>query len=201
MTRRWISSKAQLLVEETSQLGMSFDQAAAEDVVSERLQTVATAMRVTEVTARRYLDDEAIRSLARSLVLSFASEQPGLDLAEAEPDTEIDPRLAALAVTALSEAVLVHLANPGSVGTGLVGECVGMLSIHGTRLYRAHGAPAVSVSRAWLIRAARYLDAAADTLEHGGALGTPTDVPPPRLINSFRSDAALLRAAAQEAVR
>lgn len=94
-------------------------------------------MRVTEATARRYLDGDAIRSLARSLVLSSASEQPGLDLAEAEPDTEIDPRVATLAVTALSEAVLVHLGNPGSVGTGLVGECVGMLSIHGTRLYQA----------------------------------------------------------------
>lgn len=197
MTRRWMSSRAQLLVEETSQFGMTLDQAAAEDVVSERLQALATAMTVTEVAARRYLDDEAIRSLARSLVLSFASEQPGLDLAEAEPDTEIDPRLAALAVTALSEAVLVHLANPGSVGTGLVGECVGMLSIHGTRLYQAYGSPAVSVSRAWLVRAARYIDAAADTVERGGALGTSTDIAPSRLVSSFRSDASLLRAVAQ----
>lgn len=197
MTRRWITSKARVLIEETSQLGMTLDQAAVAAVLSERLQMLAAGMRVTEMTARRYLDEEAIRSLARSLVVTFAAEQPGLDLAEADPDTGIDPELAAVAVTALSEAILVHLANPDSVGTGLVGECVGMLSIHGTRLYQGYGSPAVGVSKAWLVCAARYIDAAADTVERGGALATPTDIAPPRLVSSFRSDAALRRTVAQ----
>lgn len=198
MSPRWITTKARVLVEETSQLGMTLDQAAAEALVRERLETIAAAMRVTEATARRYLDDDTIRSLARTMVAAFFAEQPGLDLAEATPDTDIDPRLAALAVTALSEAVLVHLANPTTVGSGLIGECVGMLSIHGTRLYESYGADAVSVSRAWLVRAARYIDAAADTVDGGGELGTPTQVAPSRLSASFRSDAALLRAVTRE---
>jgi len=197
MPTRWITSKAKALIEETSSFGMTLDQVAAEEVIQDRLQTIAAAMRVTEATARRYLDDDTIRNLARSMVVSFFEEQPGLDLAVAEPDTEIDPRLAALAVTALSEAVLVHLANPTSVGSGLVGECVGMLSIHGTRLYQSSGADAVVVSRAWLLRAARYIDAAADTLDGGGAVGTPTALDPSRIAASFRSDAGLMRAVVQ----
>ena len=98
--------------------------------------------------------------MARSLVASFVEEQPALDLdlAGAEPDTAIDPRLAALAVTALAEGTLAHLANPGSVGIRLVGECLGMLSIHGTRLAQSHGSDAVSRSRVWLLHAARYLE-------------------------------------------
>jgi|ThiBio_1000_plan_1041568.scaffolds.fasta_scaffold00488_37 hypothetical protein len=194
MPTRWIASKALVLIEETSSLGMTLDQAAAELVVRDRLQTIAGALRVTEAAARRYLNDDTIRDLARSMVASLAEEQPGLDLAEAEPDTEIDPRLAALAVTALSEAVLVHLANPTSVGSGLVGECIGMLSIHGTRLYQSYGADAVVVSRAWLLRAARYIESAADTLDSGGVVGTPTDLDPSRIVASFRSDAELMRA-------
>lgn len=195
MPTRWLTGKAKVLIEETSSLGMTLDQAAAEEVIRDRLQTIAAAMRVTEATARRYLDDDTIRGLARNMVASFfEEEQPGLDLAAAEPDTEIDPRLAALAVTALSEAVLVHLANPTSVGSDPVSECVGMLSIHGTRLYQSYGAAVVVVARAWLLRAARYIEAAADTLDSGGVVGTPTDLDPGRIAASFRSDAELMRA-------
>lgn len=195
MRPRWITTKAALLVERTAALGMTIDQDVAETLIQDRLRAVAAAMRVTEATARRYLDDDTIGELAASMVASFVEEQPGLDLAGADPDTGIEPRLAALAVTALAEATLVHLANPGRVGAGLVGECVGMLSIHGTRLYQSVGDDVVAVSRAWLRRAARYLEAAADTLDSGGAVGTPTDVDPSRIATSLRSDAGLLRAA------
>lgn len=197
MAPRWITTKAAVLIERTAELGMTLDQAAAEAIIQDRLRAVAAAMRITEATARRYLDDDTFGELAVTMVASFVEEQPGLDLAGADPDTTIEPPLAALAVTALAEATLVHLANPDRVGTGLVGECVGMLSIHGTRLYQSSGHDVVAVSRAWLRRAARYLETAADTLGSGGDLGTPTDVEPSRIATSFRADAQLLRAAAR----
>jgi hypothetical protein len=44
------------------------------------VRAVATLLRVTEATARTYLDDEIIKDMARRMLFGVAGERPGADL-------------------------------------------------------------------------------------------------------------------------
>jgi hypothetical protein len=44
------------------------------------VRAVATLLRVTEATARTYLDDEIIKDMARRMLFEVAGERPGADL-------------------------------------------------------------------------------------------------------------------------
>jgi hypothetical protein len=50
------------------------------DLITDRVRAVAAVVRVTEATARTYLDDETVKDMARRMLFEFAGEQPGADL-------------------------------------------------------------------------------------------------------------------------
>jgi hypothetical protein len=54
--------------------------------VRQRLAAVASGLGTSEQSARRYLDDESLRGIARQAALELAVEQPGADL-HAQPRT------------------------------------------------------------------------------------------------------------------
>jgi hypothetical protein len=81
--RTWLDDKADVLLEELSGSGMHLDRQRAAELITERVRAAATAGGVTEPTARRYLDDETLRDMARRMLFEFVDEQPGADLLQA----------------------------------------------------------------------------------------------------------------------
>ena len=75
-------------------------------------------MRVTEATARTYLDDEIIKDMARRMLFEVAGERPGADLMEAPRTVPLPLALVGITVAALAEAMQVRAANepPGHLG-------------------------------------------------------------------------------------
>ena len=75
-------------------------------------------MRVTEPTARKYLDDDTVRDIARRMLFEIVDEQPGADLMEAPRTAPLPVVLVAATVTALAEAMQLRAANEPVDGLG-----------------------------------------------------------------------------------
>jgi hypothetical protein len=80
----WLNSKISMFLEELAPSGMHLDRQRAGELITGQVRAVATLLRVTEATARTYLDDETIKDMARRMLFEVAGERPGADLMEAE---------------------------------------------------------------------------------------------------------------------
>jgi hypothetical protein len=70
----WLDGRVDVLHSALADLGMSVSRSAAAELIQERVQWVASQMRVSPSSARTYLTDEALASLARTMVVAFADE-------------------------------------------------------------------------------------------------------------------------------
>jgi hypothetical protein len=138
-------------------------------------------MRVTMPTARKYLDEETVKDMARRMLFEFAAEQPGADLLEAPRTVPVPLALAGIIVAALAEAMQLRAANepPDRLG-GVVTTYGQMLSGFGQITAEAPSGQATDSATAMfppalLRRAARYIGNAADLASEGGNL--PDGVP------------------------
>lgn len=61
-------------LEALGQYGMDASRTFAAELIQERVQWVATRMRITAATARRCLADDALHDLARTMVVTVADE-------------------------------------------------------------------------------------------------------------------------------
>lgn len=195
-----------MLAEEFAASGMVLDRRHAGELITDRVGAVAALMRVTEPTARKYLDDETIRDMARRMLFEFAGEQPGADLMEVPRTVPVTLVFAGTVVAALAEAMQVRAANEPSDGLGdLVATYGQTLSAFGQVTAAAApgqaGDPAgIMFPPALLRRAARYVGSAADLAGNGGKL--PDGVPETargELAASLRRDADRLIAVTTKA--
>src|SRR6266581_6818786 len=90
---------------------MHLDRQRAGELITGQVRAVATLMRVTEATARTYLDDEIIKDMARRMLFEVAGERPGADLMEAPRTVPLPLVLVGIAVAALAEAMQVRAAK------------------------------------------------------------------------------------------
>jgi hypothetical protein len=181
---------------------MHLDRQRAGELISDRVRAVAAIMRVTEPTARRYLDDETVKDLARRMLFEFASEQPGADLLEAPRTVPLPLVLVGVIVAALAEAMQVRAANEppdrlsdvvATYGQTLSG--LGQITA-GAASHQAGDPAEAMFPPALLRRAARYIGNAADLAASGGKL--PNGVPETaraELAAALRRDANGLTAA------
>ena len=198
----WREGRADALLAAMSDLGMSMSRSAAGELIDERVQFVATQIRVTPRTARSYLTDEAIAGLAKSMAFDFVEETPGADLLTAPRNTTISMQLAGHTIAGLAEAVRIRLAEREDLEHARVvvtqlaqaQASLGLVMADQTGPI-IDGQPSIRVPRSLLHRIARYLEAAADLVEDG-VIGFGTDPADSRgLPDAFRRDADLLRAA------
>ena len=123
-------------------------------------------MRVTEATARTYLDDESIKDMARRMLFEVAGERPGADLMEAPRTVPLLLALVGITVAALAEAMQVRAANepPGHLGdviTTYAQTLSGLGQITADAAPEQGGNPAeILFPPALLRRAARYISGA-----------------------------------------
>ena len=179
--RTWLDSKIDVFLEELAASGMHLDRQRAGELITGQVRAAATLMRVTETTARTYLDDEAIKDMARRMLFEVAGERPGADLMEAPRSVPLPLALVGVTVAALAEAMQVRAANEppdhlGDVITTYAQTLSGLGQITADAAPRQAGNPAeVLFPPALLRRAARYISAAADLAANGGNL--PDGVP------------------------
>ena len=179
--RTWLDQKVDALVEELAASGMDLGRQRAGELITGRVRAVAALMRVTAPTARKYLDEETVRDMARRMLFEFAAEQPGADLLEVPRTVPVPLAFAGIIVAALAEAMQIRAANEPSDRLGGVVATYGqMLSGFGQITAGAAsgqaGDPATAMfPPALLRRAARYIGNAADLAASGGNL--PDGVP------------------------
>ncbi|PZS33411.1 MAG: hypothetical protein DLM61_05225 [Pseudonocardiales bacterium] len=192
---------ADMLIEELSGFGLVVSHDAARDVLGDRVQAVADTMRISQTTARSYFDADAIRKMAQMMALTLAEEQPGADLMGADRTVPVSMPLLGLCVAALSECINVRASNePPEAALTNIGPIVGALSLLGQFIYSANAADwelaQVRVPPAFVYRAARYLEGAAEVV----STATHPDGTDAALAESlaarFRRDAEMLRDAA-----
>lgn len=199
----WRDGRVDVLLAAMSDLGMSISRFAAGELIDERVEFVATQMRVTTKTARSYLTDEAIKSLVQSMAFGVVDETPGADLFTAARDARIPIWLAGRAIAGLAEAVRIRLAERDDLqharesvaqlahAQGILGLIMADQVVHDIE-----GEPSICVPGPLMHRVARHLEAAAD-LARDGVIGYDTDPDETRALpNAFRRDADLLRSLA-----
>ena len=179
--RTWLDSKIDVFLEELAASGMHLDRQRAGELISGQVDAVATLMRVTEATARTYLDDEIIKDMARRMLFEVAGERPGADLMEASRTVPLPLALVGITVTALAEAMQVRAANEPphrlpDVITTYAQTLSGLGQITADTAPKEAGELAeILFPPALLRRAARYISGAADLAANGGKL--PDGIP------------------------
>jgi hypothetical protein len=196
----WIDGRVDVLLAELKDLGMSASRAAITDLVHERVQWVASQTGVTPAAARRYLTDDALRDLARTMVISVADETPGADILAAARSATVPVAALGRCIAGLAEAMmlrLVELDDLEHVRTTCA-QLAQALSAIGQVIAELDGdtssaGNAVMMPPALVNRAARYLEAAA-TLVSNGVLPPEFDsTHAAGLAATFSNDAASLR--------
>lgn len=174
--RTWLDSKIDVFLEELAASGMHLDRQRAGELITGQVRAVAALMRVTQVTARGYLDDEVVRDMARRMLFEVAEERPGADLMEAPRTVPLPLALVGITVAALAEAMQVRAANePPDHLRDVIATYAQALSGLGQITAEAPageaGDPAgILFPPALLRRAARYISGAADLAATGGKL-------------------------------
>jgi hypothetical protein len=74
--RTWLDSKIDVFLEELAASGMHLDRQRAGELITGQVRAVAARLRVTEATARTYLDGEIIKDLARRMLSRSPANGP-----------------------------------------------------------------------------------------------------------------------------
>ncbi len=203
--RAWVDGRVDVLVAALHDLGMSASRAAAAELIHERVRWVSAQAGISPTAARRYLTDDALTDLARTMVVTLAEEMPGADVIASARTAAVPLPVLARCIAGLAEAIQLRLRERDDIDhlRTTVAELAQTLSAIGQvtadQPAPAGPAPVVVMMPPGLVhRAARYLEVAA-TLVHGGVL--PEDVSTTdagRLAATLLQDAASLRYYADE---
>ena len=177
----WLDNKIDVFLEELAASSMHLDRQRAGELITGQVRAVATLMRVTEATARGYLDDEIVKDMARRMLFEVAGERPGADLMGAPRTVPLPLALVGITVAALAEAMQVRAANEPpdhlrDVITTYAQALSGFGQITAGAAPEQAGNPAgILFPAALLRRAARYISIAADLAASGCKL--PDGIP------------------------
>jgi hypothetical protein len=180
---------------------MSASRAAATELVHERVQWVSSQMGISPAAARRYLTDDALADLARTLVISVADETPGADVTESARTAAVPLPILGRCIAGLAEAIQIRLRELDDIDhlrttvaqLAQALSAIGQVTSDHAPEHAGRAAALVMMPPGLVNRAARYLEAAA-TLVHDGVL--PEDFNTThagQLAATFLQDAASLR--------
>lgn len=194
----WLEQSIDVMADELHGLGLSAPRGELGGILQRTIAQVAKRMGISESSARRYLDDEHLRDLARQAAMQLAPEQPGADLHGLARTIPVSLKLLGRVVSALAEAARIRLLDgdgPGAEG-GLA-----LLSLLGQILYEAPSGQTgrILLPQAALTRAGRLLEVSAEVVTAAGAVGPEMAAGAgDALARAFLADAATLRALVSE---
>ena len=201
----WVDGRVDALLAALHDLGMSTSRADATELIHERVRWVSSQMDISATAARRYLTDDVLADLARTMVFSLADETPGADVIESARTAAVPLPILGRCIAGLAETIQIRLRERDDIDhlRTTVAQLAQTLSAIG-QVTADHppdpcAAAAVVLLPPGLVnRAARYLEVAA-TLVHDGALPEAFDTTQAaQLAATFLQDAASLRYYAAE---
>jgi hypothetical protein len=196
--RNWLDQSTDVVLDELSGFGLVAPRAQVAKLVRRQIGDMATGLRISERSARRDVDEEALRELARQAAVELATEQPGADLHDQPRTLAVALQFFGRTIAALAEAAHARVVNADAVGTQGALELV---SFFGQILHECPepSTGPVLVPRAALARAARLVEGTAEMLRQGAAAtpGLPADSVA-TLADAFARDATALRALVDE---
>jgi hypothetical protein len=105
--QNWLDKSADAMLDELDILGLIVSREHAQALISARLSHVTGAMGISETRARTYLDEDAIRDLARESGLGVVEERPGADTLTLARDSVVPVPLLGRTIAGLAEAMRV----------------------------------------------------------------------------------------------
>jgi hypothetical protein len=203
--RTWLDGRVEVLLAALEEYGMDASKMSAAELIQERVRWVAAQMRVTAATARGYLTDQAVRDLARTVVMTVADEAPGADVLASPRTATVPVPVLGRCIAGLSEAIMLRLAERDDLDhvRTTTAQLAQALSALGQVIADPHttsataaaiAGPVVLAPPALLNRAARYLQAAAAIVRDYGVLPDRFDAThAAQLADTFETDALALR--------
>jgi hypothetical protein len=166
-----------LLRDALDDLGLTVPQEAAERLIRERVSAVAARMHITEPSARRYLTEDTLRSMAQQIAVSLAEERPGSPPLNAPRTIRTPLAVAGRTVAALAESARLALVNHDGAqaeqAVQLISGLGQMLAEHQDTI---PAASSVLLQQPLLARTHRLLDATATQVREQ-TMRLPDDVP------------------------
>jgi len=203
----WVDGRVDALLAALDDLGMSMSRAAATELIHERVRWVSSQMDISATAARRYLNDDVLADLARTMVFSLAEETPGADVIESARTAAVPLPILGRCIAGLAETIQIRLRERDDIDhlcttvaqLAQTLSAIGQVTADHTPDPAGRAAAAVIMIPPGLVnRAARYLEAAA-TLVHAGASPEDFDTTQAaQLAAAFLQDAASLRYYADE---
>ncbi|WP_329484283.1 hypothetical protein OG555_19235 [Kribbella sp. NBC_01484] len=201
----WADGRVDALLAALDELGMSVSRAAATELIQERVQWVSSQMRISPTAGRRYLADDALADLARTMVVSFADETPGAEVIESARTAAVPLPIVGHCIAGLAEAIQIRLCELDDIEhlRTTVAHLAQTLSAFGQVTadqapIPADGAAVVMMPPGLVNRAARYLEAAASLVNDGVLPENFSATHAGQLAATFTQDAAALRYYASE---
>lgn len=114
--RTWMEHSTDVVLDELGAFGLVVARPRVAELVRQRLAAVAAGLGISEQSARRYVDEESLRDLARQAALELAIEQPGADLHDQPRTIPVPLGTLGRTIAALAEAGHVMVVNTDAVG-------------------------------------------------------------------------------------
>ena len=105
----WVDGRVDVLLAALHDLGMSASRVAAAELIHERVRWVSAQAGISPTAARRYLTDDALTDLARTMVLTLAEETPGADVIATARTAAVPLPVLARCIAGLAEAIQLRL--------------------------------------------------------------------------------------------
>lgn len=192
--RSWLENSTDVVIDELASFGLVSLRVHVTELIRDQLATVMKALDITEQSARRYLEEEDLRELAREAAVKLADEQPGANLYEQPRTIPASLQTIGRNIAALAEAAQVRVLNADTVGAH---GALQLMSLLGQFLREIPAEPSgpVLLPQAMLTRSARLLEATAQMVREGFVVAPdiPVDAVP-ALAEAFARDAGMLRA-------
>lgn len=179
---QWLRTLATDLVALVQNRGMTLTVAAAEAIVADRITALATTLRITERSARAYIDQDALDGMADGLVASFADEEPGADLLMLPRNAALRISGTGRLVAALAQCALFFESYEGvdeALSRSRGHEITELISMLGLIQAGHETGDVIYAPRALFVRISRILEGAAELTSD------------PTLSRALRSDAII----------
>lgn len=191
--RSWLDKSTDIVVDELSQFDLLASREHVTEMIRDRLAAVSSQLHIAEQTARQYMDEEALRNLARNAAVALAAEQPGADLLQQPRTVPMTIRVLSRSIAGLAEAAHVRELSADAVA---VHGALQLISAFALILHECpeESTEPVFLPPAALTRAVRLLAATAEMIRDGTVDPGVPDGSGAVLADAFDRDATTLRA-------
>ncbi|WP_305779115.1 hypothetical protein [Nocardia nova] len=176
--KTWLDARVDVALSELKQYGLNMPRDRMSSDIQARVAAVAAQMGITEKSARTYITDDVVRTVARDLAVSVAHEAPGGDPLELPATHTIPTGLVGRTIAGLSIVAQLAAANPPATPDELifdVSQPTQLIFHWGIAVERALDGAVIRIHEALVHRTIRELNRAVASLREGAQTADGND--------------------------